>query len=131
VDTATITSVDQVVESPQQEAPAPIERKRSFFSRNVPEEKLNARKYFDIEERFVLVLIICFDSIAYTQMFCRGEVLAGPDRAEVWGEELTEIGKWQRTKGPIYVQVQQLSFIVSVSFSFFFLRNRWIVHSQG
>ena len=28
-------------------------RKRSWFSRNVPEEKLQARKYFDIEERRV------------------------------------------------------------------------------
>ena len=35
----------------------------------------------------------------------RGEFLAGPDRADEWGEEMSEIGKWQRTKGPIYIQV--------------------------
>ena len=27
----------------------------------------------------------------------RGELLAAPDRSDEWGEELTEIGKWQRT----------------------------------
>ena len=27
----------------------------------------------------------------------RGELLKAPDRADEWGEELTEIGKWQRT----------------------------------
>mmetsp|Transcript_34260 Transcript_34260/g.71969 ORF Transcript_34260/g.71969 Transcript_34260/m.71969 type:complete len:197 (-) Transcript_34260:276-866(-) len=96
-----IATVDPIVESP---APAaPIERKRSFFSRNVPEEKLNARKYFDIEER--------------------GEVLAGPDRAEVWGEELTEIGKWQRTKGPIYVQFAGLGFLATGFLDYFALGN--------
>lgn len=27
----------------------------------------------------------------------RGELLVSPDRADEWGDELTEIGKWQRT----------------------------------
>ncbi len=56
---------------------------------------------------------------SFNHLLCvggRGEVLAGPDRAEIWGEELTEIGKWQRTKGPIYVQVRK-------PFTDFFLRK--------
>lgn len=59
-------------------------RNTSFFSRNLPEERKNARTYYDIEGR--------------------GEVLIPPDRADEWGEELTDIGRWQRTNGPIYIQ---------------------------
>lgn len=43
-----------------------------------------------------------------SSFLCRGEFLAGPDRSDEWGEELTEIGKWQRTDGPIYIQVRGL-----------------------
>lgn len=46
-------------------------------SRNLSEEKINQKTYYDIEKR--------------------GELLAAPDRADEWGEELTEMGKWQRT----------------------------------
>ncbi|EKX50310.1 hypothetical protein GUITHDRAFT_104120 [Guillardia theta CCMP2712] len=61
-------------------------RRTSWLSRNLPEEQLMAKKYYDVENR--------------------GELLAGPDRSAAgeWGEELTEIGKWQRTNGPIYIQ---------------------------
>lgn len=59
-------------------------RRKSFFSRNLSEEKLNQKTFYDIENR--------------------GELLVAPDRADEWGEELTEMGKWQRTNGPIYVQ---------------------------
>ena len=46
-------------------------------NRNLSEEKINQRTYYDIENR--------------------GELLVSPDRVDEWGEELTEIGKWQRT----------------------------------
>mmetsp|Transcript_11615 Transcript_11615/g.9893 ORF Transcript_11615/g.9893 Transcript_11615/m.9893 type:complete len:185 (+) Transcript_11615:3-557(+) len=59
-------------------------RRTSFFSRNLSEEKLTQRTFYDIEER--------------------GELLIAPDRQDEWGEELTEMGKWQRTNGPVYVQ---------------------------
>ena len=74
-----------------------------------PEDKLQARKYFDIEEKSVLAQRYISVSKRDEILCFRGEVLAGPDRAEIWGEELTEIGKWQRTKGPVYVQVNVLS----------------------
>ena len=45
--------------------------------RNLSEEKLNQKTFYDIENR--------------------GELLVAPDRADEWGEELTEMGKWQRT----------------------------------
>jgi len=59
--------------------------KRSWISRNVKTDLKRSRRYFDIEEK--------------------GEFLAGPDRADEWGEEMSDIGKWQRTKGPIYIQL--------------------------
>jgi hypothetical protein len=52
-------------------------RRTSFFSRNLSEEKINQKTYYDIENK--------------------GELLVSPDRVDEWGEELTEIGKWQRT----------------------------------
>merc|ERR1712216_823133 len=61
-------------------------RSTSWLSRNLSEERRNQRTFYDIEKR--------------------GELLKAPDRAAdgAWGEELTEIGKWQRTNGPIYIQ---------------------------
>jgi len=56
------------------DAPDLISRRTN---RNLSEEKINQRTYYDIEGR--------------------GELLVSPDRVDEWGEELTEMGKWQRT----------------------------------
>jgi hypothetical protein len=51
----------------------------------------------------------------------RGEFLAGEDR--VAEEELTEIGKWQRTMGPIYIQWTAGAMIVAGFADYFLLGN--------
>uniref|UniRef100_A0A7S0VBY2 Uncharacterized protein n=1 Tax=Hemiselmis tepida TaxID=464990 RepID=A0A7S0VBY2_9CRYP len=79
--------------------------KKKWFSRNVPTDIKRSRKYFEIEER--------------------GEFLAGPDRQDEWGEELTEIGKWQRTKGPIYVQSGGGGLLAFGFFNYFALGNMY------
>lgn len=50
-------------------------------------------------------------------------MLAGPDRADEWGEELTEIGKWQRTMGPIYIQGVGGALVILGFFNYFALGN--------
>ncbi|KAJ1477856.1 hypothetical protein T484DRAFT_1819723 [Baffinella frigidus] len=57
-------------------------RKDSWWSRNLSEEDLNKPRFYDIE--------------------APGEFLAGADRQDP--EQLTEMGKWQRTMSPIYIQ---------------------------
>ena len=58
-------------------------RSTSWLSRNLSEERRNQRTFYDIEKR--------------------GELLKAPNRAAdgAWCEEHTDIGKKQRTNGPI------------------------------
>ena len=70
-------------------------------SRNLSEEKINQKTYYDIEKR--------------------GELLAAPDRADEWGEELTEMGKWQRTN----VRPPPALHIIFCDMFFIYLYLKW------
>jgi len=90
--------------------------------RNLPEERISQRTYYDIEKRCPLCELVPYlaNLCAYRHLCARrGELLVAPDRADEWGEELTEIGKWQRTNVTFLADL----FVLALSFPPFFAHS--------